>query len=70
MKLAFEEYNLHKVWVITFQINKRMQHIMKKLGFQKEGVLREEYYNKGRYHDVVRMSVLDKEYFAEKEVGK
>jgi len=70
LKLAFEEYNLHKAWIITFQTNKRMRHIMKKLGFQKEGTLREEYYNKGKYHDVVRMSILDKEYFAGKEASK
>lgn len=67
LRLAFEEYDLHKVWIITFFTNKRMQHIMKKLDFKREGIFKEEYYNKGKYHDLVKMSLLDKEYFAQKE---
>ena len=62
LKQAFEKYDLHKVWAIVMEPNKKMQHILEKCGFQKEGVLRDEYFSQGKYHNMVRMSILEKEY--------
>ncbi len=70
LRIAFEELKLHKLWVITFKENERMQHVMKKFGFKKEGIMKEEYYNKGEYHDVIRFALLEKEYFEMKEAKK
>lgn len=59
---AFEKYHLHKVWAIVMEPNKKMQHILEKCGFKKEGLLRDEYFSQGKYHNMVRMSILEKEY--------
>lgn len=59
---AFKKLKLNKIWMICYITNKKMQHICKKLGFKKEGVLREEYYHQKEYHDMLRMSILRKEW--------
>lgn len=62
LDLAFNQYNLHKVWLLSFESNKKNIHIYNKLGFQKEGIMREEYFHKGKYHNMVKMSMLENEY--------
>lgn len=62
LEQAFERYNLHKVWAIVMEQNTKMQHILEKCGFKKEGLLRDEYYSQGKYHNMVRMSILEEEY--------
>jgi diamine N-acetyltransferase len=59
--VAFTEHNLHKVWLIHFDTNERMAHIVKKHGFSYEGTLREEYFTT-KYHDMVRHSLLASEF--------
>lgn len=53
---------LHKVWLMCFRENVRAQGIYRRAGFVDEGVLREEYFHDGGWHDMVRMSVLDREW--------
>ncbi len=62
LTIAFKKLKLNKIWIICYTTNKRMQHICKKLGFKKEGILREEYFHKKEYHDMIRMSILRKEW--------
>ncbi len=62
-RYAFEEAKLHKLWLIAFEDNKRALHIYQKVGFIEEGRLREEYILNGTYHTMVRMSILEREYF-------
>ena len=57
---AFKELKLHKIWLMYWKENKKAGHLYKKLGFKKEGVLKDEYFWKGRYHDMVRMSVINR----------
>ncbi|MBI1969879.1 GNAT family N-acetyltransferase [Candidatus Woesearchaeota archaeon] len=64
LRLAFEQYNLHKVWLVVFEENAKARHIYEKAGFQIEGFLRDEYFHQGEYHNMVRMSMLEHEYFA------
>ena len=54
--------NLHKVWLIVFEGNTRSLRTYKRIGFVKEGVLREEYYHEGSYHNMIRMSILAQEW--------
>lgn len=61
---GFEELGLHKLWLIHFRENARMHHIATKHGFVPEGVLRDEYFHAGGYHDMVRLSLLEPEYAA------
>lgn len=56
---AFEVLKLHKVWLVHYADNARMRHIAGKLGFRQEGVLRDEYFHQGRWHDMVRHALLE-----------
>jgi RimJ/RimL family protein N-acetyltransferase len=51
--------NLHKVWLIVRKDNRNAQAMYLKLGFEFEGVLRDEYCVNGQYMDMVRMSVIN-----------
>jgi RimJ/RimL family protein N-acetyltransferase len=55
---AFEALDLHKVWLVHYADNERMRHVATKLGMSVEGVLRDEYFHAGRYHDMVRHALL------------
>ncbi|WP_100333611.1 GNAT family N-acetyltransferase [Bacillus alkalisoli] len=59
---AFLELNLHRVSLRVFSLNERAIHIYKKLGFVKEGVVRESLYRNGKWHDIITMGILKKEY--------
>ncbi|TNE87585.1 MAG: N-acetyltransferase [Deltaproteobacteria bacterium] len=61
VELALTELNLHKVWLVHYRSNERMAHIAAKLGFTQEGVLRDEYFHAGGFHDMVRWSLLEQD---------
>ena len=62
MDRAFGEHGLHKLWLMVFRSNERGQRLYKKRGFVEEGILREEYFHEGAWHDMVRMSLLASEH--------
>ena len=55
---SFGELGLHKLWLIVRRDNRAAQAMYLKLGFDFEGVLRDEYFVQGRFFDMVRMSAL------------
>lgn len=57
---AFKKLGLHKVYLMHWRENKKADHLYKKVGFKKEGVLKDEYFWHGKYHDMVRMSIVNK----------
>lgn len=57
---AFIKLKLHKVWIMFYTTNKKALHLYKKAGFVKEGVLKDEYFWNGKYHDIVRMAIINK----------
>ena len=56
---AFKKLGLHKVYLMHWKENKKAEHLYNKLGFKTEGVLKDEYFWQGRYHDMVRMSIIN-----------
>ncbi|MBI4119423.1 MAG: GNAT family N-acetyltransferase [Parcubacteria group bacterium] len=62
LRFAFRKLKLHKVWGMAYATNRRALHIYSKLGFKKEGLLREEYFWHGKYHDMVRIGILADEF--------
>lgn len=64
LRFAFEQMNLNKVCLGVFEFNARAQAVYRKCGFVEEGRAREEYYQDGRYWDVIRMGVLRREFAA------
>lgn len=59
---GFEVLNMHKVWLGVTADNLGALRCYEKVGFVKEGVLRDETYRNSRYYDAVRMSILRDEY--------
>ena len=59
---GFGALALHKVWLMVFAHNTRGRGIYGRIGFVEEGVLREEYFHQGGWHDMVRMSLLAREW--------
>ena len=59
---CFGELNLNKVKLQVYEFNKRARRSYEKLGFKQEGMLREEIYRKGSYHDVLVMGLLKTEW--------
>lgn len=57
--LGFLELGLHKIWAVHYVANARMRHILGKLGFEEEGILRDEYFHEGAFHDMVRHALLE-----------
>lgn len=55
---AFEEMNLHKLWLIVRRDNRSAQAMYLRAGFEFEGMLRDEYCVQGRFFDMVRMAIL------------
>jgi RimJ/RimL family protein N-acetyltransferase len=62
VRFAFEQMNLNKVSLGVFEFNDRAQTVYRKIGFVEEGRAREDYYQDGRYWDIIRMSVLRREF--------
>lgn len=59
---GFGMLNLHRVELEVFDYNERGLHVYEKIGFKKEGVKREAGYFNHKYHDIVCMSMLAKEF--------
>jgi RimJ/RimL family protein N-acetyltransferase len=59
---AFETLNLNRVWLRVFEYNARGIRAYEKVGFKKEGVLRQDRFQDGRYWDTFAMAILRDEY--------
>lgn len=63
VSFAFKELKVHKVSAISFKDNKPSIRILEKIGFKREGVLRESAKSAdGKYSDEVIMSMLEKDF--------
>jgi [ribosomal protein S5]-alanine N-acetyltransferase len=57
-RYAFEMLNLNRVWLYVFEFNKRAIRVYERVGFEKEGLLRQAHFARGRYWNIVVMGVL------------
>lgn len=62
LNFGFGMYNLHRIELQVYPFNKRAIHVYEKLGFKKEGVLRDYLYFDNQYHDAIVMSILETEF--------
>jgi len=65
LKYAFFEMNLHRVFLRVFSFNERAINLYKKIGFKIEGEMRESLFRDGKWHSIVFMGLLKKEYIYE-----
>lgn len=63
MNYAFSILNLYKLYLIVDKDNEKAIHIYRKLGFQVEGELIDEFFVDGEYHNAIRMCMFQHQYF-------
>jgi RimJ/RimL family protein N-acetyltransferase len=59
---GFETLNLNRIWLHVFEDNLRAIRVYEKVGFAREGLLRQAAFRDGRYLDEVSMAVLQEEW--------
>jgi RimJ/RimL family protein N-acetyltransferase len=62
IEYGFNELNFHKIYAGIYKPNKRSLRAAEKLGFQKEGVLKEEQYVDGQYQDNHKFALFKKDW--------
>ena len=62
LKFGFEEFNLHRIEATCDSENVASYRVMERLGMQKEGVLRDNMYVKGRRRSTLIYSILKNEF--------
>lgn len=63
VRYLFESFDLNRIWLGTYNYNKRAIRAYEKAGFKKEGVLREDAWVGCKYVDTVVLSILRREFF-------
>lgn len=72
VKYGFEQLNLNRLETFNLAYNFKAEKIKEKIGFKKEGCLRQAQYRDGSYHDLNIWAVLEDEWereFVEKILG-
>jgi RimJ/RimL family protein N-acetyltransferase len=59
---AFQTLNLNRVMLLVYEYNAGAIRAYEKVGFRREGVLRQENYREGRYCDTIAMAILRQEW--------
>lgn len=59
---CFFELNLYCITAVTLQENIAQQKVLEKLGFNRDGILRDRVFKKGKYHNLICYSILTIEY--------
>jgi diamine N-acetyltransferase len=62
LRFAFRDLNLHRVYLHVFATNERAIHLYEKVGFVREGVLRQMAHIDGQYVDALVMAILREDY--------
>lgn len=66
LKYAFDEMNLNRVYLKVYEDNVRAIALYERMGFTREGRLRQEMYREGRYWDIVLMGLLRPDYYGKR----
>jgi RimJ/RimL family protein N-acetyltransferase len=62
LSYGFKDVNLNRIWLKVLLDNTPAVKLYERAGFIHEGVLRNDMYIKGKYHDVKIMSIMNHEY--------
>jgi RimJ/RimL family protein N-acetyltransferase len=62
LEFAFNQMNLHRIYLRVFEYNLRGVKSYEKCGFKQEGLLRQDRYCNGRYHGTIMMGILKDEF--------
>ncbi|HUG92725.1 MAG TPA: GNAT family protein [Planctomycetaceae bacterium] len=67
LSFCFRELNLHRIQVKVFSYNERALHVFRKLGFTAEGTFREYLRRGGKWHNMLLLSMLAREWRARRD---
>lgn len=59
IEFAFNKINLHMLYLEVFSYNKGAIKMYEKLGFKKDGILRQSKFQDGKYYDKIIMSKIN-----------
>ncbi len=62
LSFAFNQININKVRLNVYSFNEPAIKSYERCGFVREGVLRQEIFRDGRYHDIIAMGILRDDY--------
>jgi RimJ/RimL family protein N-acetyltransferase len=61
LHIGFDKYHLHRIFLHVQENNQSAIKLYEKLGFIREGILRESIYKNGKYINEIVMSILEDE---------
>jgi RimJ/RimL family protein N-acetyltransferase len=64
---AFTVKNLERIYAEVFSYNQRSQKLMERVGFQREGLLRQHDIRNGKRQDVIHFGILKPEFYEKYE---
>lgn len=67
LTVAFNSLDVNRIEATVSTKNKASIRVLEKLGFVKEGIMRERGYLNGSSHDMMMLSILKKEYYSKSE---
>ena len=72
LRFGFAEHNLHRIAAGCFAENVASAHVLKKIGMQREGCLREKSFFKDRWWGSLLYAILDREWLEQfaKPIGQ
>lgn len=59
---GFGEINLHKIWTEIYEFDAPKYILYTRLGFAQDGLLRDNYFHDGKWHNSRMMSLLSEDY--------
>ena len=62
IKFAFIELRLYKIYANILDFNSPSIRTFEKLGFQREAILKNEYFSSNKYNDIIRLSIFSDQY--------
>lgn len=62
LKIAFSNLQLNRCYLEVLAENQRAIHLYEKVGFKKEGLLKQDYSRNGQYYDVLIMGMLKEDF--------
>jgi len=62
IQFGFNDMKLNRIETTAFSKNKRSIKTIERNGFKKEGILRQRFYFKGQFHDLVVFSLIKDDY--------
>jgi [ribosomal protein S5]-alanine N-acetyltransferase len=62
VRFGFEDLRMHRIWATCDVNNTASAHVLRKVGLQLEGTMRENAFQRGRWRSTMLFAVLEEEY--------